>query len=136
MEAVKTIIITGGGGHLGRSVARWWAKPGTHLVLIDRDADRLDKSRAHVTEQGADLTTIVADVTVPDALKTTAASLPDAATMRATRISTLLSAPNCHAPMKSDSVTPKRAARSTKLQVSNSSARRRSCAGDFSFAGV
>src|SRR6478736_2319839 len=77
MEAVKTIIITGGGGHLGRSVARWWAKPGTHLGLIDRDADRLDKSRAHVTEQGADLTTIVADVTVPDALKTTAASLPD-----------------------------------------------------------
>ena len=46
MEAVKTIIITGGGGHLGRSVARWWAKPGTQVVLIDRDAERLDKSRA------------------------------------------------------------------------------------------
>jgi hypothetical protein len=27
MESVKTIIITGGGGDLGQSVARWWAKP-------------------------------------------------------------------------------------------------------------
>ena len=40
MEAVKTVIITGGAGHLGRSVARWWAKPGTQVVLIDRDAER------------------------------------------------------------------------------------------------
>jgi 3-oxoacyl-[acyl-carrier protein] reductase len=77
MEAVKTIIITGGGGHLGRCVARWWAKPGTHLVLIDKDADRLNACRPDLTALGAELTAIAADVTIPDALKTAAASLPD-----------------------------------------------------------
>jgi len=75
MEAVRTIIITGGGGHLGRSVARWWGKPGTQLVLIDRNADRLDKSRADLT--GVDLTLIVADATVPGDIEKAAASLPD-----------------------------------------------------------
>src|SRR6516165_970658 len=77
MEAVKTIIITGGGGRLGRSVARWWAKPETHVVLIDRDAERLEKCRADITSRGADLTVIAADVTVADDLNAAIASLPD-----------------------------------------------------------
>ncbi len=77
MEAVKTIIITGGGGHLGRSVARWWTKPGSHLVLIDKDADRLENARADIDARGAELTTIAADVAAPDALKAIAASLPE-----------------------------------------------------------
>jgi NAD(P)-dependent dehydrogenase (short-subunit alcohol dehydrogenase family) len=76
MAAVKTIIITGGGGHLGRSVARWWARPGIHLVLIDRDADRLEASRAELAAAGAELTLIVADVASPDAIKSAAAALP------------------------------------------------------------
>ena len=46
MESVKTIIISGGGGDLGQSVARWWAKPEARLVLLDRDAERLEKFRA------------------------------------------------------------------------------------------
>ena len=75
MEAVKTIIITGGGGHLGRSVARWWAKPGTHLVLVDKDAVRLEKCRADLAACGANLTTIATDVTVPNDLKAAIASL-------------------------------------------------------------
>jgi NAD(P)-dependent dehydrogenase (short-subunit alcohol dehydrogenase family) len=77
METVKTIIITGGGGHLGRSVARWWAKPGTHLVLIDRDAEKLDTRRADLTARGANLTVITTDVTVPAALREAVASLPE-----------------------------------------------------------
>jgi NAD(P)-dependent dehydrogenase (short-subunit alcohol dehydrogenase family) len=77
METVKTIIITGGGGHLGRSVARWWAKPGTQVVLIDRDANRLDKSRADLFPLGANLTVIAADVTLPDEIEAAAASLPE-----------------------------------------------------------
>ncbi len=48
-------------------------------------------------------------------------------------MSALSSAPNCQAPMNSDSVAPNRAARSTRLQVSNSSARRCSCAARFQF---
>ncbi|MGA7372047.1 MAG: SDR family oxidoreductase [Methyloceanibacter sp.] len=75
MEAVKTIIITGGGGHLGRSVARWWAKPGTHLVLVDKDTVRLEKCRADLAACGANLTTIATDVTVPNDLKAAIGSL-------------------------------------------------------------
>jgi NAD(P)-dependent dehydrogenase (short-subunit alcohol dehydrogenase family) len=77
MQAVKTIIITGGGGHLGRSVARWWAKPGTQLVLIDRDAEKLDKCRADLTSLGPSVTVIAADVTATEEIKAAAASLPD-----------------------------------------------------------
>ena len=76
MEAVKTIIITGGGGHLGRCVARWWANPARQIVLIDRDAGRLDKTRADLAPLGANLTLIAADVTVPDEIEAAAASLP------------------------------------------------------------
>jgi len=76
METVKTIIITGGGGHLGRSVARWWAKPDTQIVLIDRDAASLDKSRADLAARGANHTQIRADVTLPDEIEAAAASLP------------------------------------------------------------
>ena len=76
MEAVKTIIITGGGGHLGRCVARWWAKPGTHLVLIDRDTERLENARTDLAVRGAELTVIATDLTMPDGLQAAAASLP------------------------------------------------------------
>ena len=77
MEAVKTIIITGGGGHLGRSVARWWAKPGTQVVLIDRDTERLNESRADLIQLGANLTLISADVTAPSEIEAAIASLPE-----------------------------------------------------------
>jgi NAD(P)-dependent dehydrogenase (short-subunit alcohol dehydrogenase family) len=76
MEAVKTIIITGGGGHLGQCVARWWAKSGTHLVLIDRDAQRLETARANLAARGAELTVIATNLAMRDGLQTAAASLP------------------------------------------------------------
>jgi 3-oxoacyl-[acyl-carrier protein] reductase len=76
MAAVKTIIITGGGGHLGQCVARWWAKPGTHLILIDRDAERLEAARANLATRGAELTLLTTDLAVPDDLQAAAASLP------------------------------------------------------------
>jgi NAD(P)-dependent dehydrogenase (short-subunit alcohol dehydrogenase family) len=77
MEPVNTIIITGAAGHLGRSVARWWARPGIHLVLLDRDAKRLNECRAGLAASGANLTAITTDVTAPDDLRAAAASLPD-----------------------------------------------------------
>jgi 3-oxoacyl-[acyl-carrier protein] reductase len=77
MEAVKTIIITGGGGHLGRSVARWWAKQGAHLVLVDRDVERLEKCRADLANCGANLTTIATDVTIAEDLDGAIGYLPE-----------------------------------------------------------
>jgi 3-oxoacyl-[acyl-carrier protein] reductase len=76
MEAVRTVIITGGGGHLGRAVARLCAKPGAHLVLIDKDADRLEAARADLAAQGADLTLVAIDVAATDRLEAEAAALP------------------------------------------------------------
>jgi len=78
METVETIIITGGGGHLGCSVARWWAKPGIHLVLIDRDQERLDAARKDFVAQSTDVTLMAIDIAAPNALKVAAASLPAA----------------------------------------------------------
>lgn len=79
MESVKTVIITGGGGHLGQSVARWWGKAGVHLVLIDRNADRLEKCRAGLASHGADSTVIAADVTIPSRLDAAVELLPEVA---------------------------------------------------------
>jgi 3-oxoacyl-[acyl-carrier protein] reductase len=79
MEAVKTVIITGGGGHLGLSIGRWWARPGTHVVLVDRDAGRLEKCRSELASRGGDVTLVAADVTVPSRLDAVVASLPEAA---------------------------------------------------------
>jgi 3-oxoacyl-[acyl-carrier protein] reductase len=79
MEPVKTVIITGGGGHLGRSVARWWARPAIHLVLIDRDAARLEKCRADLVSSGAEVTLVAADVSEPLSLDKAVASLPEVA---------------------------------------------------------
>jgi len=76
MEAVKTIIITGGGGHIGQCVARWCAKPGTHLVLIDRDGERLEAARANLATRGAELTLLATDLAVPDDLQAAVVSLP------------------------------------------------------------
>jgi 3-oxoacyl-[acyl-carrier protein] reductase len=78
MENVETIIITGGGGHLGCSVARWWAKPGIHLILIDRDPKRLDAARTVLVALGADVTLMAIDIAAPNALKAATASLPAA----------------------------------------------------------
>ena len=76
MAEVETVIITGGAGHLGKAVARWWAKPGIQLVLIDRDAERLKRASADLASSAAALTAIAADVTVPGELAKAMASLP------------------------------------------------------------
>lgn len=61
MENIETIIITGGAGHLGKAVARCWAKPGAHVVLIDKDTQRLEKARADLTSANATIVAISAD---------------------------------------------------------------------------
>jgi NAD(P)-dependent dehydrogenase (short-subunit alcohol dehydrogenase family) len=75
MENVKTVIITGGGGHLGQSVARWWSKHATHLVLIDRDAESLECARAELAACPS-VIVIATDAAAPEKLKEAAASLP------------------------------------------------------------
>jgi NAD(P)-dependent dehydrogenase (short-subunit alcohol dehydrogenase family) len=75
METMTTII-TGGGGHLGRAVARICAKPGAHLVLIDKDAGRLETARAELAAGGAELSIAATDVADADGLEAAVNSLP------------------------------------------------------------
>ena len=75
MQEVKTIIVTGGAGHLGKAVARWWAKPGTQIVLIDRDKQRLEKASADLADSGAVVVPLAVDVTLADKLKAELAKL-------------------------------------------------------------
>ena len=77
--AVRTIVITGGAGHLGRSVARWWAKPGVQVVLIDRDADNLEQCRIDLERLGASAIAIEADITESGAVQHAVSSLPASA---------------------------------------------------------
>lgn len=76
MEPVKSVIVTGGGGHLGRGVARWWARPGTDIVLIDRDTQRLEKALAELGPRGANVATIASDLGEPREMEAIVASLP------------------------------------------------------------
>ena len=62
MADIETIIITGGAGHLGTAVARCWAKPGAHVVLVDRNTQRLEKARADLASSSATIITIPADM--------------------------------------------------------------------------
>ena len=68
MADTETKIITGGAGHLGTAVARCWAKPGAHVVLIDRDTQRLEKARADLANSAATIIAIHADATQDGAL--------------------------------------------------------------------
>jgi len=74
---VRTVVITGGAGHLGRSVARWWAKPDVQVVLIDRDADKLKQCRIDAERVGAYAIAIEADLAEPGAVQQAVTSLPD-----------------------------------------------------------
>jgi dehydrogenase/reductase SDR family protein 4 len=76
METVKTVVITGGGGHLGRAVARWWAKRDAQIILLDRDHAKLEASRAELASTGADATILAADLTTQDEVTAAIASLP------------------------------------------------------------
>jgi len=77
--AVRTVVITGGAGHLGQSVARWWAKPDVLVVLIDREAGKLKQCRVDLERLGASAIAIEADITDSGALQHAISSLPAAA---------------------------------------------------------
>ena len=78
MAPVKTVVITGAAGRLGRSVALWWARPGRTLVLIDRDAERLETCRIAAAEAGAEATAMALDIAADGALESAVMSLPPA----------------------------------------------------------
>lgn len=79
LNGPQTVVITGAAGHLGRSVARWWARPDVQVIVVDRDADKLDQCRIDVERLGAGAIAIAADITEPGALQHALASVPESA---------------------------------------------------------
>jgi NAD(P)-dependent dehydrogenase (short-subunit alcohol dehydrogenase family) len=60
----RTVLVTGAGGHLGSAIARSLASRGAALVLLDRAAEGLERTRAGLPE-GAAVSAVVAEVTDP-----------------------------------------------------------------------
>ena len=63
----KTIIITGGGTGLGKSMAVRFAELGANLVLTSRRQDVLDETSAEIKQAtGAKILTVAADIRSPE----------------------------------------------------------------------
>jgi len=61
----KTVVITGGGGGLGFSMAKGFANFGADLVLTGRTQETLDNAAADLEDTGAKVLTVAADTLDP-----------------------------------------------------------------------
>jgi NAD(P)-dependent dehydrogenase (short-subunit alcohol dehydrogenase family) len=62
----KVVIVTGAGGGIARSTAEAFAAEGSRLVLVDVDRSTLDEVATQLRDGGAEVETILADVTTED----------------------------------------------------------------------
>lgn len=58
----KIAVIYGGGGALGSTAARVFAREGAHVFLVDRTQEKLDKIAAEITASGGEVETAEVDV--------------------------------------------------------------------------
>ncbi len=79
--AGATAVVTGAAGGMGEHLARGLAERGGTLLIVDRDAERLDAVAASIraTHPGSRVTTFVADLSERDAVDGLAAELLGAA---------------------------------------------------------
>src|SRR5260370_6850922 len=64
----STVVITGAAGGIGSALARSFAEKGTQVVLADLDEVSLEQVATHLSEQGARVLAVPADVTDPDSV--------------------------------------------------------------------
>jgi NAD(P)-dependent dehydrogenase (short-subunit alcohol dehydrogenase family) len=62
----KVVVITGGSRGLGLALAKRFAEEGCRIVICSRDAKELEAARVHLATEGAEVLTVVCDVTEPD----------------------------------------------------------------------
>lgn len=67
MSELGTVVITGGGGGLGRAFARAFARQGARVVLLDFDQALLDEALSELRSAGHDPLGVQCDVRDPDA---------------------------------------------------------------------
>ncbi len=61
----NTILITGASGGIGGAIARQLARRGASLILVNRDAERLDAFAAELRTSGGTILPLVGDLAVP-----------------------------------------------------------------------
>ncbi len=62
----QTIIVTGGGSGIGRTVAHELASLGAHLVIAGRDWSKLEEVRDEIQAQGGQITAYSCNIRKPD----------------------------------------------------------------------
>ncbi|MFD1702455.1 SDR family NAD(P)-dependent oxidoreductase [Methylopila henanensis] len=69
IPAFTNVVVTGGGRGIGAALARAYAAPGVTMLLVGRDAGRLEATAADVRARGATVETAAADVSDAPALE-------------------------------------------------------------------
>ena len=67
--AGQTLIVTGGGSGIGRCTAHELAHLGAHVVLVGRNADKLQATAAEIAADGGSASTQVCDIRQEDAVR-------------------------------------------------------------------
>ncbi|MGW7369072.1 SDR family oxidoreductase [Streptomyces sp. NPDC054841] len=61
-----TVLVTGGGSGLGRAIAEEFARLGADLVIVSRNAERLEAARTELSPFGGRVTVAVCDIRDPE----------------------------------------------------------------------
>jgi NAD(P)-dependent dehydrogenase (short-subunit alcohol dehydrogenase family) len=76
-EKNGTVLVTGSAMGIGRAVVDRLAADGRPLVLLDRNAEQLEKAAAELSGDGATVSSAVVDVADADAFRSTLAAVDD-----------------------------------------------------------
>src|SRR5262249_44638006 len=66
--AGQVVVVSGGSGGIGRAIAWLFARLGAQVVMVRRNADKLDALVDHISHRGLKASAHVADIRDPDAV--------------------------------------------------------------------
>lgn len=75
--ANKNAVITGGSDGIGLGIAHSFAENGANLILIGREADKLEKAKAEVSWHGTSVHVLTADLSDVDTVKSLSLQILD-----------------------------------------------------------
>ncbi|NBD23237.1 SDR family NAD(P)-dependent oxidoreductase [Paenibacillus glycinis] len=73
----RHVMITGAGGGIGRNVALAYARQGANVILVDRNAESLERTSALVRREGPEPVSRTVDLSDPASIEACFASLRD-----------------------------------------------------------